>query len=84
MPKSKLKGDSRRKEASRVRARIAIGLVKAHGIALIEVAGQWLLIGVTQTSMTTLAQIEAPAIEEKEDVILFREITQINQNEYPA
>jgi hypothetical protein len=40
MPKIKLKGDSRRKEASRVRARIAIGLVKAHGIALIEVAGQ--------------------------------------------
>jgi REP element-mobilizing transposase RayT len=33
-----IKGGSRRREASRVRARIAIGLVKTHGVALAEVA----------------------------------------------
>ena len=33
-----IKGGSRRREASRVRARIAIGLVKKHGVALAEVA----------------------------------------------
>jgi DNA-directed RNA polymerase specialized sigma subunit len=33
-----LKGGSRRKEASGVRSRIAIELVKGHGISLVEVA----------------------------------------------
>jgi putative transposase len=33
-----LRGRSRRKEVSRVRGRIAIGLVKEHGVALAEVA----------------------------------------------
>jgi len=33
-----LKAGSRRKEVSGVRARIAIGLVKRHGVALAEVA----------------------------------------------
>ena len=35
-----LKAGSRRKEASRVRARIAIGLVKTHGVSLAEAARQ--------------------------------------------
>ncbi|CAB1063971.1 hypothetical protein D1BOALGB6SA_8760, partial [Olavius sp. associated proteobacterium Delta 1] len=35
-----LKAGSRRKEASEVRARIAIGLAKTHGVALAEVARQ--------------------------------------------
>ena len=35
-----LKGGSRRREASRVRARIAIGLVKTHGVTLAEIARQ--------------------------------------------
>jgi DNA-binding Lrp family transcriptional regulator len=34
----KLKGGSRRKEVSKVRGRIAIGLVKEHEVALAEVA----------------------------------------------
>jgi hypothetical protein len=35
---AELKAGSRRKEVSGVRARIAIGLVKRHGVALAEVA----------------------------------------------
>ena len=35
-----LKGGNRRREASRVRARIAIGLVKTHGVTLAEIARQ--------------------------------------------
>lgn len=40
VPIEEIKGGSRRRKASRVRARIAIGLVKAHGVALAEVARQ--------------------------------------------
>ena len=55
MPKSKLKGGSRRKEASRVRARIAIELGKTHGIALVEVAGQ------LDVSTSAISKIIKPA-----------------------
>ena len=44
-----LKSGSRRKEVSKVRARIAIELVKHYGIALVEAASQ---LGVT-TSATS-------------------------------
>ena len=40
VPTEEIKGGSRRRKASRVRARIAIGLVKTHGVSLAEVARQ--------------------------------------------
>ena len=46
-----LKGGSRRKEISRVRAGIAIGLVKTQGVALAEVARQ---LGVSATSISKI------------------------------
>lgn len=38
VPIEEIKGGSRRRKASRVRAQIAIGLVKTHGVTLAEVA----------------------------------------------
>jgi REP element-mobilizing transposase RayT len=46
-----LKGGSRRREASRIRARIAIGLVKMHGVALAEVAR---LLGVSTSAVSKI------------------------------
>lgn len=46
-----LKGGSRRKEISRVRALIAIGLVKTQGVALAEVARQ---LGVSTTAISKI------------------------------
>ena len=46
-----LKGGSRRKQATGVRARIAIGLVKRHGVALAEVARQ---LGVSTSAISKL------------------------------
>jgi len=46
-----LKGGSRRKEISRVRAGIAIGLVKTQGVALAEVARQ---LGVSTTAISKI------------------------------
>jgi hypothetical protein len=46
-----LKGGSRRREASRVRARIAIRLVKTHGVALAEVARQ---LGVSTSAVSKI------------------------------
>jgi REP element-mobilizing transposase RayT len=46
-----LKAGSRRKEASRVRALIAIGLVKTHGVALAEVARQ---LGVSTSAVSKI------------------------------
>jgi hypothetical protein len=46
-----LKGGSRRKQISRVRARIAIGLVKTHGFALAEVARQ---LGVSTSAISKM------------------------------
>ena len=46
-----LKGGSRRKPATRVRARIAIGLVKRHGVALAEVARR---LGVSTSAISKL------------------------------
>ena len=46
-----LKAGSRRKEASRVRALIAIGLVKTHGVALAEVARQ---LGVSTSAISKI------------------------------
>jgi putative transposase len=46
-----LKGGRRRKEVSRVRARIAIGLVKTHGVALAEVARQ---LGVSTSAISKI------------------------------
>ncbi len=48
-----LKGGSRRKVISRVRALIAIGLVKTHGVALAEVARR---LGVTTTAISKIIQ----------------------------
>jgi DNA-binding MarR family transcriptional regulator len=46
-----LKAGSRRKEVSKVRARIAIELVKKYGIALAEVARQ---LGVTTSAISKI------------------------------
>ena len=46
-----LKGGSRHKEASRVRARIAIGLVKRQGLALAEVARR---LGVSTSAISKI------------------------------
>jgi len=46
-----LKAGSRRKEASRARALIAIGLVKTHGVALAEVARQ---LGVSTSAISKI------------------------------
>jgi len=46
-----LKGGSRRKDVSRVRARIAIGLVQEHGVALAEVARR---VGVSTSAISKI------------------------------
>jgi len=46
-----LKGGRRRKAVSRVRARLAIGLVKTHGVALAEVARQ---LGVSTSAISKI------------------------------
>jgi len=46
-----LKGGSRRREASRIRARIAIGLVKTQGVTLAEVARQ---LGVSTSAVSKI------------------------------
>jgi len=46
-----LKGGSRRKEVSEVRGRIAIGLVKGHGVALAEVARR---VGVSTSAISKI------------------------------
>jgi REP element-mobilizing transposase RayT len=46
-----LKGSSRRKEVSRVRGRIAVGLVKEHGVALAEVARR---LGVSTSAISKI------------------------------
>ena len=46
-----LKGGNRRREASRIRARIAIELVKTHGVALAEVARQ---LGVSTSAVSKI------------------------------
>ena len=46
-----IKAGGRRREASRVRARIAIGLVKSHGVSLAEVARQ---LGVTTSAVSRI------------------------------
>jgi DNA-directed RNA polymerase specialized sigma subunit len=46
-----LKGGSRRKQISRVRARIAVGLVKTHGAALAEVDRQ---LGVSTSAISKI------------------------------
>jgi DNA-directed RNA polymerase specialized sigma subunit len=46
-----LKGGSRRKKASRARARIAIGMVKTHGGSLAEVARQ---LGVSTSAISKI------------------------------
>jgi len=46
-----LKGGSRRRKASRVRARIAIGMVKTHGVSLAEVARQ---LGVSTSAISKI------------------------------
>jgi REP element-mobilizing transposase RayT len=46
-----LKGGSRRKAVSRVRARLAMGLVKTHGLALAEVARQ---LGVSTSAISKI------------------------------
>ncbi len=46
-----LKGGSRRGRISRVRARIAIGLVKAHGVAFAEVARR---LGVSTSAISQI------------------------------
>jgi predicted HTH domain antitoxin len=46
-----LKAGSRRRETSRVRARIAIGLVKTHGVSLAEAARQ---LGVSTSAISKI------------------------------
>ena len=46
-----IKAGSRRRDASRVRAQIAIGLVKTHGVSLAEVARQ---LGVTTPAISKI------------------------------
>ena len=51
VPIEEIKGGSRRRKASRVRARIAIGLVKTHGVSLAEVARQ---LGVSTSAISKI------------------------------
>ena len=51
VPTEKIKGGSRRRKASRVRARIAIGLVKKHGVSLAEAARQ---LGVSTSAISNI------------------------------
>jgi DNA-directed RNA polymerase specialized sigma24 family protein len=51
VPIEELNAGSRRREASRVRARIAIGLVKTHGVSLAEVARQ---LGVSTSAVSKI------------------------------
>jgi putative transposase len=48
---AEIKAGGRRRKASRVRARIAIGLVKSHGVSLAEVARQ---LGVTTSAVSRI------------------------------
>jgi putative transposase len=51
VPIEEIKGGSRRRKASRVRARIAIGLVKTHGVSLAESARQ---LGVSTSAISKI------------------------------
>jgi len=51
VPIEEIKGGSRRREASKVRARIAIGLVKTNGVALAEAARQ---LGVSTSAISKI------------------------------
>jgi len=51
VPIEEIKGGSRRRKASRVRAKIAIGLVKTYGVALAEVARQ---LGVSTSAISKI------------------------------
>jgi len=53
VPIEEIKGGSRRREASKVRARIAIGLVKTNGVALAEVARQ---LGVSTSAISKIVK----------------------------
>jgi REP element-mobilizing transposase RayT len=53
VPIEEIKGGSRRRKASRVRAKIAIGLVKTHGVALAEVARQ---LGVSTSAISKIVK----------------------------
>ena len=53
VPIEEIKGGSRRREASKVRARIAIGLVKTDGVALAEVARQ---LGVSTSAISKIVK----------------------------
>ncbi|MGA1868992.1 MAG: FliO/MopB family protein [bacterium] len=48
-------------------------LAPKKSLSLIEVGGQWLLIGITPTSVTTLAQMEAPPTENEEETSASRD-----------
>jgi hypothetical protein len=52
-----IKGGSRRSKASRVRTRIAVGLVKTHGVALSEAARQ---LGVSTSAISKIINRESP------------------------
>ncbi len=51
VPIEEIKGGSRRRKASRVRARIAIGLVKKHGVSLAEATRQ---LGVSTSAISKM------------------------------
>jgi len=53
VPVEEIKGGSRRRKASRVRAKIAIGLVKTHGVSLAEVARQ---LGVSTSAISKIIE----------------------------
>ena len=53
VPIEELQGGSRRRKASKVRARIAIGLVKTHGVTLAEVARQ---LGVSTSAISKIVK----------------------------
>jgi putative transposase len=53
VPLEELKGGGRRRKASKVRARIAIGLVKTHGVTLAEVARR---LGVSTSAISKIVK----------------------------
>jgi len=53
VPLEELKGGSRRRKASKVRARIAIGLVKTHGVTLAEAARR---LGVSTSAISKIVK----------------------------
>jgi hypothetical protein len=53
VPREELKGGGRRRKASKVRARIAIGLVKTHGVTLAEVARR---LGVSTSAISKIVK----------------------------